>query len=295
MPLPNPGDSESQSEFISRCMGNAQAQEDFPDQEQRAGVCHSIWRNRDKEGKMEIKHGSLKKLTEDGEGIAVISTLNVIDSDNDVVVPGAFGKQVSPMVPAHDWHEAPIGKASISEVGDEALAHFKMNLKTEGGREWHEALKFDFDNPPAKQEYSYGFSILDGGADHGEFNGQQVRFLKKLKVHEVSPVLLGAGVATRTLAIKTIKARMEITDVMNNIAVVQTDLEKCLKFMQDQDPGTIDLKSLEVKFKALQDLMTEFECIVKRPALEERGRQLVGRFAAFRKRVLDRSIGSVLP
>jgi hypothetical protein len=43
MPLPTPNENESQDEFISRCMGNDTANEDFPDQEQRAAVCHRQW------------------------------------------------------------------------------------------------------------------------------------------------------------------------------------------------------------------------------------------------------------
>jgi hypothetical protein len=42
----------------------------------------------------------------------------------------------------------------------------------------------------------------------GEFEGEQVQFLRRLKVHEVSPVMLGAGIGTRTTAIKA-KDRLE--------------------------------------------------------------------------------------
>lgn len=143
---------------------------------------------------------ALKKLTEQGEGIAVIAMLNVVDLDGDVTLPGAFGEQTVPMVPAHDWREAPIGKANIKEVGDEVRAEFKLNLATSTGRDWYEAMRFDLDHPPAKQQYSYGFSIVE--AEDGPFQNRRVRFLKKLAVHEVSPVLLAAGIGTRTLAMK---------------------------------------------------------------------------------------------
>jgi len=42
--------------------------------------------------------------------------------------------------------------------------------------------------------------VLD--ADRGTFDGQHVRFLKRLDVHEACPVMLGAGVDTMTEAIK---------------------------------------------------------------------------------------------
>jgi hypothetical protein len=50
------------------------------------------------------------------------------------------------------------------------------------------------------QEWSYGFDVLD--YDFTTIDGQRVRVLKKLKVYEVSPVLLGAGIGTRTVTVK---------------------------------------------------------------------------------------------
>lgn len=147
--------------------------------------------------------GALKELSEKGEGTAVIGTLGVIDRDGDVTEAGAFGEQIVPMVFAHDWaSRPPIGKAVIREEGNEAVARFRLNLKTEGGREVYEALRFDLEHPPAKQQWSYGFSIPESGAKNGAFEGQPVRFLKKLQIHEISPVLLGAGIDTRTVAMK---------------------------------------------------------------------------------------------
>lgn len=148
-----------------------------------------------------VHEGGIKQLNEQGEGIAVIATLNVLDRTGDVTRPGAFGEQVAPMVFSHDWtSRPPIGKATIREEDDEARAHFRLNLKTEGGREVYEALKFDMEQAPAKQQWSYGYSVKD--AEDGVFDNQRVRFLKSLMVHEVSPVLLGAGIETRTVALK---------------------------------------------------------------------------------------------
>lgn len=45
MPLPKPREDEDQSEFISRCMDDDTAKEDYPDREQRLGVCFSQWRS----------------------------------------------------------------------------------------------------------------------------------------------------------------------------------------------------------------------------------------------------------
>lgn len=147
--------------------------------------------------------GECKQLDDKGAGVAVIATLGVVDKDGDVTTAGAFGVgQTVPLVPAHNWQHVPLGKGKIREEGNEALIDFQLNMKLGIARAWHEALKFDLETPPAKQEWSYGFSILDSG--FGEHEGQRVRFLKGMRVHEVSPVLLGAGVNTRTLALKTV-------------------------------------------------------------------------------------------
>ena len=43
MPLPNPTQSETKNDFISRCAADDKAVEEFPDQKQRIAVCQSIW------------------------------------------------------------------------------------------------------------------------------------------------------------------------------------------------------------------------------------------------------------
>src|SRR5206468_6472064 len=49
-------------------------------------------------------------------------------------------------------------------------------------------------------EWSYGFHVTDSEA--GEVEGKSVRIIKGAETEEVSPVLLGAGIRTRTLAAK---------------------------------------------------------------------------------------------
>lgn len=44
MPLPKPGDSETQSEFISRCMSDETMNEEYSDRDQRSAVCYTQWR-----------------------------------------------------------------------------------------------------------------------------------------------------------------------------------------------------------------------------------------------------------
>ena len=43
MPIPKPNEGEDREEFVSRCMANDIMQTEYPDEQQRAGVCFSQW------------------------------------------------------------------------------------------------------------------------------------------------------------------------------------------------------------------------------------------------------------
>jgi hypothetical protein len=46
MPLPKPKLGEKQSDFMSRCVVDPDAMEEFPREGQRIAVCYNIWRDR---------------------------------------------------------------------------------------------------------------------------------------------------------------------------------------------------------------------------------------------------------
>ena len=41
--MPEPRPTETETEFLARCMGDEEARESFPDDQQRAAFCHSVW------------------------------------------------------------------------------------------------------------------------------------------------------------------------------------------------------------------------------------------------------------
>lgn len=225
MPIPKPHDDESEDDFLSRCMSNDTMEEDYPDTDQRLAVCGDTWRSRNKAliETIERKAVSLT-LDEEKEGsfIAKIAELNVIDLDGDETKPGAFKDNGEVLVSAYQhgsWMGSlPVGKAVITEEGKNVLATGEFNLKSDAGREHYESVKFS----GGLQEWSYGFKVEE--ADEETRDGQRIRVLKKVKVFEISPVLLGAGVDTGTLAIKADKktyadhaemALAAVTDLVN--------------------------------------------------------------------------------
>jgi hypothetical protein len=151
----------------------------------------------------ERKRIELKKLDDDGTGLAQIATLSAVDHDGDTYAAGAFGKQDVIILAGHSWDGVPLGKGRVYEKGDHAFAEFKLNLDTVAGKDWHRALKFDMDPTNGKPltEWSYGYKVLESSEEVRD--GKAVRVLEKLAVHEVSPVVKGAGVGTHTVAMKS--------------------------------------------------------------------------------------------
>ena len=82
-------------------------------------------------------------------------------------------------------------------VGNEAVLNGRFFLDTEAGKDTFTVVK---ELGPLGQ-WSYGYDALK--YSFGDHDGERVRFLEELKVWETSPVLVGAGVNTRTLAAKS--------------------------------------------------------------------------------------------
>jgi len=135
---------------------------------------------------------------ETGQFVAVFSRFNEIDKHGDVTEPGAFedGAKVKIASWGHDWYTLPVGKGIIHQDEEKAWVDGKFFLDTEAGRETYLTVK----NLGELQEWSYGFETLE--SSEGKVDGQKVRILKKVKTFEISPVFIGAGNNTQTLAIK---------------------------------------------------------------------------------------------
>jgi hypothetical protein len=151
---------------------------------------------------METKRAAAHELKLDEQGAITVAfaQLDVIDKDSDVTLPGAFTPKSVPMSAyGHtSWDGAlPIGRGSIREQNGWALFDGAFLMDTDQGRNAYATVKAMAD----LQEWSYGYIPLK--ASFGERDGRNVRFLEALDVFEVSPVLVGAGIGTHTLTIKS--------------------------------------------------------------------------------------------
>jgi hypothetical protein len=132
---------------------------------------------------------------------AVFATLGVKDHDGDVILPGAIEDGAPVRISAYghgSWAgRLPVGKGVIREVGNEAVFEGAFFTDTTDGLDTYRTMK----NLGELGEWSFSLDVTE--TEPGELDGEPVTFIKSIRGQtEVSPVLRGAGVNTRTLDIK---------------------------------------------------------------------------------------------
>lgn len=178
-----------------------------------------------------------------GEVEAVFATLNVKDHDDDVTKPGAFENGAEVVISAYNhksWEGAlPVGKGVIQEVGNEVVMKGRFFLNTTAGRDTFEVVK----ELGSRQEWSYGFNVLE--SEPGEHEGKSVRVLKRMAVHEVSPVLRGAGVGTTTRYAKSLKD--EVAEAVDAVKAAVDSAERvvALRAEKGKSLSNVNVESLD--------------------------------------------------
>jgi len=139
----------------------------------------------------------LKADGDEGTFKSVFARFDVVDHDGDVTIPGAFenGQEVLVEGWNHDYGLPP-GKGVIQSNKKEAWIEGAFFLGTSAGKEHYETLKA----LGGLEEWSYTFQIVDSARETRD--EEDVRVLEKLDVWGVAPVTRGAGIGTRTVALK---------------------------------------------------------------------------------------------
>lgn len=146
------------------------------------------------------------KDADKGEISAVFSTFNVIDKDGDLTLPGAIkdGTEVVISAYGHQSHYGalPLGKGVIRTTDTEAILEGNFFMDTTHGADAFKVVKAL--SEADLQEWSY--SLNDVTRKSVEAEGRRYWVIEDIGlIKEVSPVLIGAGVGTRTLAAKGLK------------------------------------------------------------------------------------------
>lgn len=163
----------------------------------------------------------------EGQFRALVSVFGNEDSVGDVVMPGAFSDDLAawkdsgdplPIIWAHDWRspESHIGHAldaKETSLGLEVLAQLdEVDLEDPHSRtsKVYRLLK-----GRRVKQMSFAYDVLEGG--WAERDGHEVYELRRLKVHEAGPCLLGANQETELLAVKAhdIAARLKAGDTID--------------------------------------------------------------------------------
>lgn len=143
----------------------------------------------------------VKSVNEDGTFSGYGSVFNVVDSYQEIVVPGAFKDSLESRTPSLLWQHRsgePIGvytKLAEDTVGLQVEG--RLALKTARGAEAYELLKMG-----AISGLSIGFVTREDSYD--KVTG--IRTLKKVDLWEVSLVTFPANDAARVSAVKTLDA-----------------------------------------------------------------------------------------
>ena len=160
-----------------------------------------------------------------GDVSAVFATLDVVDRDNDVILPKAIGDQRVLMSSyGHgSWMGAmPIGKGRVFERGNEAVFEGSMFMDMDHAKQTFDLIKAVGD----QQEWSFSLDNVD--TERSKRGDQQVQLIKSVDVHEVSPVFRGAGINTRLLTAKSGDAalRAEIVRITADSYAKTADIER---------------------------------------------------------------------
>jgi hypothetical protein len=145
------------------------------------------------------------KDADQGEVVAIVATLNVVDKDGDVILPGAIPANSAVKLSAYG-HDvvtegaSPVGKGTISEEGNTAVFRGRFFLSTQRGREAFNTVK----EMGPESQWSFGYPRkVQTGELTAEWRGKGARrIITGMQPIEASPVFIGAGRGTGTVLAK---------------------------------------------------------------------------------------------
>ena len=159
------------------------------------------------------------KSADRGEVTAVVSTLNVVDREGDVILSGAVADGSVVKISAYD-HDVilkelpPVGLGRLSIRGDQVIMEGTYFLKTARGLDAFETVK----GLGPHSDWSIGFEKAVKTApltDSWRAKGAR-RVIASMRILETSPVTTGANPLTGTLAAKAAQAAVEAVDSAEN-------------------------------------------------------------------------------
>ena len=154
-----------------------------------------------------LKEATDVQTTAEGKLKAKVGTLEVVDKHNDMIMKGAIGRQqVALSAFGHrSWMDrAPVGKGEIYEEGNDIIFEGDFFLDMPEAVSTFASIKGLGD----LQQYSWSleqikYSTTEYSEDEESNSNGPIYKITKVKVREVSPVLRGASIDTRTISVKS--------------------------------------------------------------------------------------------
>lgn len=262
MPLPKPNAGESESDFMTRCMGDDKVRQEFPTISQRTAVCLSNF------GKTEPKEKSMNdELEFKDETLDVQFDIKALDSDeekgefsgygsifgnkdlgNDIVMEGAFaqsiGKKGAKAVKMLYQHRAdePIGVFDeIIEDSRGLKVKGRLAMGTQRGREVYELMKMG-----AIDGLSIGYRVDAKGYDYDD--KRKRRYLKSVDLMEISAVTFPMNPKARVSQVKSEKTVREWEEVLRDAGDLSRSEAKVAasavaKALEQRDAGNQEMPS----------------------------------------------------
>ena len=233
-----------------------------------------------------------------------------IDRDGHITEPGAFPTKTVPISSyGHSsWPEKgsrlPTGLVEIGEdrSSKEALAKGSFFVNTTHGRDEYLTVKA----LGPLQEWSYGYRVLAGAPS--KENGRRITRLKSLDVFELSPVLIGAGIGTRTVDIKGFDdegplAGLPFADHLDRVLIEVDGIvsrSKSLRDLRAKDGRELSaanrarLERLRDSIRAIEETKAELEELLERTGtVEDPDAKALGSrlFLEFQQTIADLRVG----
>lgn len=148
---------------------------------------------------------------EDGDFRALVSAFGSTDSYGDIVEPGSFTESLAewkaggdpiPVVWAHQWADpfAHVGTVKSAEETDRGLEIVGHISPEERESNTTAAQVYRLLKERRITQFSFAFDVLE--AEESTVEGKRVTLLRRLKLHEVGPCLLGVNQSTELGSVK---------------------------------------------------------------------------------------------
>lgn len=183
MPMPEPNDGETKSDFMDRCMGDDVMVSEYPDEDQRYKVCEKQW-DENRGGIMEIRGFKFETREAEDEGHfeGIANAYDVIDDYGSKFQRGAFKKTLEeqdkiPLVWFHDPTQ-PIGQARAWETDGGLEVDGELDLNIQKAQEVYSGMQMGY-----VDTMSIGFETIQS-----DTNSDGIEIKKEAKLYEASPL-----------------------------------------------------------------------------------------------------------